>query len=65
MPERFECTTLAKKTLYINTLPFLFPFPTPHPLVAFGVSILGAFGVSTSAGPLFETSRRRWKLAGA
>jgi len=25
MPERFECTTLAKKR-YINTLPFLFSF---------------------------------------
>jgi len=25
MPERFECTTLAKKR-YINTLPFLFLF---------------------------------------
>jgi len=29
MPERFECTTLAKKR-YINTLPFLFSFMHPR-----------------------------------
>jgi len=52
MPERFECTSLAKKALYINTFPFLSFSPKILPVR------LGRSGPTSNTGARFDGPTR-------